>query len=58
MGEKEHLRFTDKIKHILCVSVRRKVGRFGRILQNIWSRFWKGSSMLAFHHVSVIRGGS
>lgn len=28
MGKKEHLRFTDKVKYIFCVSVRTKVGRF------------------------------
>lgn len=58
MGEKEHLRFTDKVKYILRVSVRTKVGRFGGILPNIWGGFWKGSSMLTFHHVSIIRGRS
>lgn len=29
MGKRGHLRFTDKVKHIFCVSVRTKVGRFG-----------------------------
>lgn len=35
MGEKEHLRFTDKVKYILYAFVRTKVGRFGEIVPNI-----------------------